>query len=235
MIDLHSHILPCVDDGSQSVEESIELLRALAAQGVHTVCATPHFEATSDSPTRFLARRDRAYEQLASAVQGLSLPRVLLGAEVAYFSGIANSQVLQDLRLQQSSLLLVEMPMGVWSDYSVKELIQMACSSEVTPVLAHIERYLSFVNRRTLDELAQHGVLMQLNAPSFARWSLRGRMTRLIRDGYVQFIASDCHNMQSRPPRFDLARERIAGALGDAALSHMDRLAESYFSPQSQP
>ena len=57
MIDLHSHILPQMDDGSRSVDESLQMLAALAAQGVTDVAATPHFYASENSPERFLARR----------------------------------------------------------------------------------------------------------------------------------------------------------------------------------
>ena len=62
MIDFHSHILPAIDDGSQSVEESLEMLRALKAQGVDTVIATSHFYATHRSPESYLQRRKAAFD-----------------------------------------------------------------------------------------------------------------------------------------------------------------------------
>ena len=61
MIDLHTHILPNVDDGSSSLEESLALLRMLASQGVTLTAATPHFYATSDTPEKFFRRREAAW------------------------------------------------------------------------------------------------------------------------------------------------------------------------------
>lgn len=64
MIDFHSHILPGIDDGSASVEESLKLLEMLAEQGVKTVVATPHFYPDRTSVSDFLRRRDAAYQRL---------------------------------------------------------------------------------------------------------------------------------------------------------------------------
>ena len=72
MIDFHSHILPGMDDGSQTVEESLTLLEMLRAQGVDTVAATPHFYARENSPEVFLRRRREAWERLDATDSGRS-------------------------------------------------------------------------------------------------------------------------------------------------------------------
>ena len=84
MIDLHTHILPNVDDGSSSLEESLALLRMLASQGVTLTAATPHFYAASDKPEQFFLRRESAWQQLSAAMES-GMPCVLLGAEVAFY------------------------------------------------------------------------------------------------------------------------------------------------------
>ena len=88
MIDLHSHILPGMDDGSKNPEESAALLRMLQQQGVTTLAATPHFYAR-ETPEAFLKRRQEAVAKLPIMEDG---PRMLLGAEVAYFSGMGNCE-----------------------------------------------------------------------------------------------------------------------------------------------
>ena len=101
-VDFHSHILPGVDDGSRSVEESLEMLRAEARQGIGTVVATPHFYANHDTPERFLRRRAAAWEMLQTAMaQEAGLPEVIPGAEVYYFSGISDSDQLHRLTTGQ--------------------------------------------------------------------------------------------------------------------------------------
>ena len=73
MIDVHTHILPGIDDGSKSVEMSLEMLRILASQGVTTVVATPHFYATRNNPESFYEDRQRAREQLGQLPEDLPL------------------------------------------------------------------------------------------------------------------------------------------------------------------
>ena len=85
MIDLHSHLLPQLDDGSQSVKMSLAMLRREAEQGVDAVCATSHYYAHHEGIGAFCARRAEALERLTSALTD-DLPRVLPAAEVAYFS-----------------------------------------------------------------------------------------------------------------------------------------------------
>ena len=111
MIDLHTHILPNVDDGSSSLDESLALLRMLASQGVTLTAATPHFYATSDTPEQFFRRREAAWKQLSGAMES-SMPCVLLGAEVAFYRNISQMQQLERFCIGSSRLLLLEMPFG---------------------------------------------------------------------------------------------------------------------------
>lgn len=74
MLDIHSHILPKIDDGSSSVEESLKLLRTSAEQGITEIAATPHFYASQNSPQKFLARRAACAARLQEALTP-DLPR----------------------------------------------------------------------------------------------------------------------------------------------------------------
>ena len=105
MIDLHTQILPNVDDGSSSLEESLALLRMLASQGVTLTAATPHFYATSDAPEQFFRRRESAWQQLSAAMES-GMPCVLLGAEVAFYRNISQMQQLERFCIGSSRLLL---------------------------------------------------------------------------------------------------------------------------------
>ena len=84
LIDLHSHVLPSMDDGSDSVEMSAAMLRRMGEQGVDTVCATSHYYRRQNDIETFCARRAAALEKLR-AVLPEGLPRILPAAEVAYF------------------------------------------------------------------------------------------------------------------------------------------------------
>ena len=93
--DFHSHILPGIDDGSASLQESIAMLKMEAEQGIRHVVATPHFYPRHDSPERFLSRRDDAEARLREEMEKYPwLPSLEIGAEVYFFRGISESDVL---------------------------------------------------------------------------------------------------------------------------------------------
>ncbi len=199
MIDIHSHVLPCVDDGSKSVKESILMLRASAEQGVSEIVATPHFYPDETGPERFLSRRNAAADRLLGVWQD-GFPKLRLGAEVYYFEGISMTDEIDALRIEGTELLLLEMPFMTWSERMIRDIKELNRRRGSTVLLAHIERYLRYQSGDVLDELIDSGVLMQSNAEFFLKWSTRKKACRMLRNGRIHLLGSDCHNMKSRPP-----------------------------------
>ena len=221
MIDWHSHILPGMDDGSRSVEESLAMLNALREQGVDHVIATPHFYANDEAVDAFLERRAQSQELLREACRE-ETPRVLCGAEVRYYPGIARMKDLGRLRIQSTKLLLLEMPMVKWTEYTIRELIELAGSGELAVVMAHMERYMSLQNRGVWEKLCDHGLLIQVNASFFGSFGNKRKAWKLLDAGRIHLIGSDCHNMTTRPPRIGDAYERIRRKFGDSYVSQMN-------------
>lgn len=217
MIDFHAHILPGIDDGSRSAEESLEMLRRLYDSGVRTVAATPHFYPWERSPEGFLSDREAALEKLRS-LPDRDIPEILVGAEVGYFPGMASSEHLRDLRLSGTKFLLVEMPMERWQESAIKELGKMACSASVIPVAAHIDRYFGYINKRVLEELSDNGVLFQMNCDAFLDGRTRRSAVRMMKKGLVSFLGTDCHDTENRPPRMDEAEKILEKKLGDGFM-----------------
>jgi len=203
MIDIHCHVLPQMDDGSRSVEESLAMLEALAAQGVGCAVATPHFYAEENSPEDFLERRAASMEKLTE-IWRPGLPILKLGAEVCYFEGISRCESLDALKIEGTELLLLEMPFCRWSQRTLQEVWELQ-ASRATVLLAHIERYLYWQDGETWDALAKWGVLNQCNATFFQRWLTRHKAIRMLREGKIHLLGSDSHNMDDRPPRLDAA------------------------------
>lgn len=217
MIDFHSHVLPEMDDGSRSVERSIEMLSAEREQGVDTVVATPHFYANDESVESFLKRREKAAEKLLR--EWNAPPRILLGAEVRYYPGISRLEGLKLLRVKGSDLLLLEMPFSRWTEYVIKEVEDLATSGSVTLVLAHVERYIAMQKRETLQRLLRSGVLFQCNASFFTQGLGRGRALRMMRDGEIHFLGSDCHNMTDRAPNMAFAINLLSKKFGEQFIA----------------
>lgn len=222
-LDFHTHLLPNMDDGSRSVEESLEMIRKMLSQRVGFAAAVPHFYASSDDPVRFFERRKNAYRSLreSMAQQRIKFP-IRIGAEVNYFVGITVMDELPQFRIQGSNLLLLEMPFSSWNDRTVSDILELTRRSEYQIVLAHVERYLSYKgNRYLLNRFASHGVKMQVNASSFEGFFGKRRMLSLYDEGLIHFIGSDCHNSTSRPPNAADAYECLAEARGQDAVSEL--------------
>ncbi len=221
MIDLHTHILPRMDDGSRGVEESVRMLEELATQGVTHIAATPHFYARRESPLHFVERRQRAYDALRPLLRP-GMPEIRLGAEVQYYEGIHRSDEIGLLQLAGTDLLLLEMPFGRWSEHVLDEVAELDRRPGTRVLLAHIERYARFLGPRQWQRLAETRVLTQANADWFCRPFTRRRALRGLREGRVHCIGSDCHNLSARPPRLAQAREVVARTLGADWLAAFD-------------
>ena len=226
MIDWHSHVLPALDDGSRSVDESLALLKMLSEQGVDTVIATPHFYADRESLSSFLERREGSYKILRDALAE-GMPRILLGAEVSYYSGISRLEGLSRLCIEGTDILLLEMPFLKWTESIVREVELMLTSTSYTVVLAHIERYFDMRNGEAIERLLSRGALAQSNAGFFCRKGTRRLALKLLRLGTVSLIGSDTHSVEQRPPRIDEACEIIEKKLGNEYIEKINRLGYS--------
>ncbi len=207
MIDFHTHILPGMDDGSKNVRQSLEMLRMEQKMGIDTVFLTPHFYASQNSPETFLNRREEAWERLQEDMEE-NLPQLLLGAEVQYYESIGYAENLSSLCIQGTNLLLLEMPFNRWDDRAVRTVLDLNGMDGIQIVLAHIDRYLKFVKEDVWDLFQRSGILMQLNASAFSGLLHRRKAVSLMQNGFVQFIGSDCHNLDSRKPNWELVPEK---------------------------
>jgi len=227
IIDMHSHILPGIDDGSRSVEESLALLRLAGTQGIGCVAATPHFYPRYDSPKKFLARRAEAEAQLREALaKEAGLPEVITGAEVYFFRGMSQSEFLPELTIGEKRCILIEMPPAPWSEDIYRELEAIWDKWGITPVVAHIDRYIGpFRTYGIPKRLSQLPVLVQANAGFFLEKATAGMAMRMLKADQIQLLGSDCHNLTSRKPNLGPAMERIRQKLGEGIVEEINLLA----------
>lgn len=209
--DLHSHILPGMDDGCKTPAQSLEALRLSYTQGVQVIFATPHYYPV-ESVESFLARRQVAWENLQEEIKRqrvTSIPQIVLGAEVAYRPGISSAEGIEKLCLGNSNYLLLELPFRAWGKEELRQVSNFNCARGIVPILAHYERYRTLQSREMYAEMARQDVLIQKNAESFSGFFGERRACREVKLGRCQLLGSDCHNLSSRKPNLSLATQSL--------------------------
>ena len=138
LIDFHTHILPRIDDGSGSSQESLELLAHEKEQGVDRIVFTPHFYAGKDSVENFLDRREKSYQRLLFRMEekGIEPPVFYKGAEVYYFAGMGKAEMVPELCIEGTNILLLEMPFAQWDKGVVEDVKFLVQKRKLTLIIA---------------------------------------------------------------------------------------------------
>ncbi len=188
MIDLHTHLLPGVDDGSEQPEQSVAVLKRFQEQGVTAVCCTPHLKASAfaDAPCEDM-------DQLLGELVALAppAPRLVRGFEIMLD---VPAPVFHDrcLTLNRTRYALVEFGRLIPADASVEALVRIV-EQGIIPVLAHPERYAA-CNLEMAHRWREAGALLQIDATTLLGDSKRSERARdLLTAGYGTIIASDNH------------------------------------------
>lgn len=223
IVDFHSHILPAMDDGSKTPQESIAMLEMQKEQGIERVLATPHFDARVDTPEIFLKRREEAKAMLDSACFYCpGLPAVTLGAEVRYFPGMSHCEALEGLAIEGTKTILIEMPFTPWEESHYRELEGLHRKLGLLPVIAHVERYLGrFRSNGIPERLGGLPVLVQANGSFFLHLATAGKALGMLKKQQIHLLGSDCHDTEDRPPNLGMALKKIRSRLGEEALEHI--------------
>lgn len=216
--DMHAHILPGVDDGAKTIEESLKMLDMAYKEGVRYVCATPHYsiEHPGSLKQRTMAFTD-LQKQLAHRHPDMQL---FFGTEILYSYDVPEQ--LKKGRIPTyngSRYVLVEFYPSV-SYRNLLEAVEALIYAGYRPVIAHMERLdCLWKSKERLNELKSFSVIFQMNAESLigSRFSLEVRGCRkLVKEGYIDILGTDMHDIAHRPPIYKAAAAWIAEACGEA-------------------
>jgi protein-tyrosine phosphatase len=217
MIDIHSHILPEVDDGSHSLEESLEMCRISFRDGVRTIVATPHAH-DSVHKTHDPAFLQQKVDELNGHLQGS--PRVVLGCELRFTHDVV-SQVCRTRSaptIDGGPYVLVEFPHQVVPLGSDRALFELM-SNQIRPIIAHPERnHLLMAEPERFYELVELGALGQVDTGSITGQfgkKVQQAARLMLEHGLIHFIASDCHNTRNRLPGMSEAVRATADIVGE--------------------
>jgi len=239
-IDVHSHILPNMDDGAQSAEESLKLLALLKKDGVDAVAATPHLHLHRQSATDFLRKREQRAETLFKALndsdRGGDYPKIVLGAEVLFSASVGelSPSQLKNLCIEGTDYLLIELPYCAFSRSFLTQFSGFVSGCGCGVILAHIERYYEYNGSEQMDELLSCDCLAQANCDSLLSARSRKLLLKLIGSGAVRLLGTDAHSVKERPPRFAKAERVIRGKLSDEAFEDMMETARQILDNDSE-
>ena len=201
-VDVHSHLLPGVDDGVRSFEESIETLRGLQELGYKKAITTPHIYAGVYPNTPDII--EGKFKELERHVIDSGL-EIKVGFAAEYFlDGSLLDDLIQGKRMLTfgENYVLFETPF-LSKPLIFDEVVFQLKSKGYIPVLAHPERYLYLENElKWLEELSERGVLLQVNLPSFAGAygsQVKKMAFKMVKELNVSFFGSDIHRMKQLP------------------------------------
>lgn len=212
--DIHTHLLPGVDDGARDMDDALALLAMAQADGTQAILLTPHYRGRFRQNTP--QQLEEIYRQLCrQAPEGMTL---YLAAEAGYERDLAD-------KLSEGKVLSINGGRYVlleFSDATPKSLILdgvfEVLNAGFTPIIAHVERYDAFRRHKDLaDEVLDAGALLQLNADSVLGTSggeIKRYCHHLLKKQKVHFIASDGHDKSHRPPLLAECYQRICKKYG---------------------
>jgi protein-tyrosine phosphatase len=214
MIDLHSHIIPEIDDGASDFEEAVNMLKIAEKDGVRTIVATPHVFCDR-SEIKDLEKIPEEFKKFKEKVKGFELNiEILQGAENYFVSDLRErlNSFSNILTINKSDYFLVEFPFEFIFP-GIKEFIFNIMTDGFIPIICHPERNREFQrNPGLLYEFLKIGALSQVNAGSFK--GIYGTEVRLaaydlLKFNLVHIIASDCHNLEDKEPGLSFLYEKL--------------------------
>lgn len=228
--DLHTHILPGVDDGAKTSEDALRLINALWRQGVKNICLTPHFYTHKESVEDFLSRRTESANSFLPLVpENISIK---LGAEVFVTKYLfSEERDLSPLCIENTNYMLTEFPYEARFRGSSMRQVTRLRDLGIVPVLPHVERYPALMkDRGLLQELVYMGLIIQSNAVSFTEARIKRKLLKLLRDGYIHVLSSDTHSMERNSPlAVSVAQEYIAKKCGAEVIEKLELNASEIF------
>jgi protein-tyrosine phosphatase len=222
-VDVHCHMIPRVDDGAESMDEALRLLRMEAEQGGGKVILTPHYRRGYFETSRDLVERQFWKLKQESAEAGIPV-ELFLGCE---FFRQNEMQLLLNREkrfcMAETPYVLLEFMPEDLSD-TIWRFTGELLISGYRPILAHAERYRALRDQKLIHRLIEAGAYIQINAGSILGengWMTKRFCTKLLREQTVHFIGSDAHDLRRRTLCMDSCAEYLKKKIGQAETERL--------------
>lgn len=220
--DIHCHVLPKLDEGPSSPEESVKMLQLAYEDGIAGIVATPHIMSGVYNNTKEII--DDAVVELRKCANHI---QIFIGAEVRIDRDLAARVASNELPLiNNKKFMLLELPAYVIPPLlQLENIVKDLAKQEITPVFAHPERNIPILKDFSImKRLIGCGAFFQVTAMSLSDPALRSPAIKMIKKGYVHAVASDAHDALKRPPILSVAYEiiskKIANEIAEKLFTH---------------
>ena len=199
--DFHTHILPGIDDGAKTPEESLKLINSLRVQGIKNIVLTSHYYSHKESMEDFLKRREEACKVLLPLIP--EDINVKIGAEVYVTKYMFTDRLdFSPVCMEGTPYMLTEFSYGASFEGESLKMLMRLMDLGVRPIIPHIERYERLIKKPdAISELIDMGVVIQSNASSFTDRRISSKLMKLLRRGYIHILSSDTHSESHNSPR----------------------------------
>ena len=217
MIDIHSHILPGIDDGAQTIEDSIKMAKTAVNEGITSIIATPHHKNNqfNNLKSSILTK----VNELNTVLKQENIPlTVLPGQEVRIYGEVVEDFYKGDiLTLNHTKYLFIEFPSSSVPRYAERLLYELQTEG-IIPIIVHPERNKELLEKpELLYQLVKNGALTQVTASSLVGYfgkNVKKFSEQLIEHNLTHFLASDAHNIHNRTFKIDEALDMIEKTFG---------------------
>jgi protein-tyrosine phosphatase len=214
MVDIHSHIIPGIDDGSKNMEMTLEMLRNAEKEGIKEIVATPHYlleygEATIIEVKNYVKEINVILENEKIDV------KVYSGQEVYFTENIIEDYMVGNIgTLNDSRYMLIEFSMDKFDD-NIFDILYELQVRDIVPIIAHPERYKFFIEKPSLiNEFIAQRYLFQVNAGSITGkfgQNVKKTADLFLKNNIYNFIGSDAHNIKNRNTGLKDAMDMLCG------------------------
>ena len=211
-VDMHCHILPGIDDGSQSMRSTVKMLKIAAASGTTHMIATPHFKERHHNASPETIHRLVSEVQEVADEKNLGI-KIYPGNEIMFFTDLEEAFDKGKIQtMNGTDYLLVEFyPDEEFS--RIRQGMETVQSIGLHPVLAHVERFLALrKDISKVEELKERGVIIQTNASSVTGgqgFQTRQYIKKLLKNELIDLVGTDAHHYESRTPEMGKCAEYL--------------------------
>ena len=216
VIDIHSHILPGIDDGSKNMKETLEMLSMAEKEGIQGMVATSHYEAGLG--IEWSRQYRKAYDDVLENIRKHHIQlQLYVGNEIYYSESIIEALQKEEVHtVNETRYVLIEFP--VYADYMyIERALRNIQYAGYWPILAHVERYESLRDLKCVETLADMNICIQMNADSVIRkkdLSTRRFCRKVLKNHLVDVLATDTHGSRHRKPEIQTCFSYIDKKLG---------------------